>query len=567
MSTVVEKRRLVVPEALNGKAKLASVSAKPAPASAPVPTPKPRPKLGNGPVPLDFVPENEAEMALCLADPIWRICSGQLYTIMVKEPVNGQTVIPFKPNRAQRRFMSRLWHRNVILKARQLGFTTLISIMWLDHALFVKDQRCVIVAQDLDAAESFFRDKIAFAYDRLPEALRHAIPLTRRTTSELLFANNSSIKVSTSARSGTPHRLHISEFGKIGAEDPHKAKEVITGSFPAVPLDGIIVVESTAEGQEGEFYNLAQASIKKDLAQTELTQIDFRFHFFPWWQETGYTLDGPVVITDQDTEYFFEVEAEMRTTLTMGQRRWYVATRNSLFAGDEEKMWQEYPSTPKEPFKVSTEGLYYAVQLAQMRKQRRLCKVPHVPGVPVNTFWDIGNSDGTAIWLHQRVGLENRFIGFIEGWGESYSYYTQELQKLKYMWGTHYLPHDAAHKRQQGEKVASPQDELEALGLGGDWEIVPRVSELIHGIQKTRDVFSQCWFDEEKCAAGIKHLDNYRKTWNRATGTWRISVANKTEGHSEAADALRQFAQGYEAPRIRDRDSNRSTPRRNWRVS
>lgn len=550
----VAKKLLVVPDSVKAKA------GKPVDRK-PVITP-------GKPIPLDFVPTSEAEMAMCLSDPMWRVCSGQLYKIMVKEPVNGQTVIPFRPNRAQRRFMASLWHRNVILKARQLGFTTLISIMWLDHALFVPDQRCVIVAQDLDAAESFFRDKIAFAYDRLPKALQAAMPLTRRTTSELLFANNSSIKVSTSARSGTPHRLHISEFGKIGAEDPHKAKEVITGSFPAVPLDGIIVVESTAEGQSGEFYNLTQAAIKKAQSGSALTQIDFRFHFFPWWQEPGYTLDGGVVITDADTEYFTEIEAEMRMTLTPGQRRWYVATRDSTFSGESEKMWQEYPSTPKEPFKVSTEGLYYAVQLAAMRKHKRLCKVPHVPGVPVNTFWDIGNTDGTAIWLHQRIGFENRFIGFIEGWGESYSFFIGELQKTKYVWGKHYLPHDAAHKRQQGEKVASPQDELEALGLGGDWEIVPRVSELIHGIQKTRDVFSQCWFDEEKCAAGIKHLDNYRKTWNRQTGTWRINTANKVEGHSEAADALRQFAQGYEAPSMRDRrDSTPSTPRRNWRVS
>ena len=99
---------------------------------------------------------------------MWRLCSGQLYKIMVKSDDGSGTVIPFRPNRAQRRLLSRLWHRNVILKARQLGFTTLIAIMWLDHALFVPNQRCGIIAQDREAAEVIFRDKVKLAYENLP---------------------------------------------------------------------------------------------------------------------------------------------------------------------------------------------------------------------------------------------------------------------------------------------------------------------------------------------------------------------------------------------------------------
>src|SRR3546814_14190465 len=92
---------------------------------------------------------------------MWRLCSGQLYQIMLKSPDGDEaTVVPFKPNRAQRRLIARLWHRNIILKARQLGFTTLVCIIWLDHALFNADQRCGIVAQDREAAEVIFRDKV-----------------------------------------------------------------------------------------------------------------------------------------------------------------------------------------------------------------------------------------------------------------------------------------------------------------------------------------------------------------------------------------------------------------------
>src|SRR4051812_10196829 len=87
-----------------------------------------------------------AELARNLSDPMWRI--SNLYKILIKgEEGDDNLVLQFKPNRAQRRFISRLHHRNIILKARQLGFTTLIAIVWLDHALFNANVRCGIIAQ------------------------------------------------------------------------------------------------------------------------------------------------------------------------------------------------------------------------------------------------------------------------------------------------------------------------------------------------------------------------------------------------------------------------------------
>lgn len=494
----------------------------------------------------DYVPQDEEDLKRCLSDAMWRVCSGQLYKILVKSDAGGDGIIPFRPNRAQRRFIARLWHRNVILKARQLGFTTLIAILWLDHALFNPNQRCGIIAHDRESAEVIFRDKVKLAYDNLPAVLLTAMPLARDSASELLFAhNNSSIRVATSMRSGTLHRLLVSEMGKIGAKYPKKAKEVVTGSLPAVPIDGIAVIESTAEGQEGDFYNITQRARATAEKGAQLSPRDYRFHFYPWWEEEGYRLDdlGGSIITAKDEEYFQQVEAAMGCTLDQQQRNWYIATREGEFQGDPELMWREYPSTPDEPFKVSTEGTYYAVQLAAARKSGRIGNFPYVEGVPVNTFWDIGGRDGTAIWLHQQIGGEQRFIRFIEAWGEPYSYFIAELQKLGYVWGTHCLPHDAGHARQQGDKVQAPIDELRKFGIGGRWDIVPRVDEVIHGIQAVRAIFNQCTFDEAGCHAGLVHLERYRKQWNSSVGTW--SVTPRHDEHSEGADAFRQFAQGY----------------------
>lgn len=513
------------------------------------------------------VPKTPAELARFLSDPMARICSGLLYRILVKnerDDADEGKVEPFKPNRAQRRFMARMWYRNLILKARQLGFTTLICILWLDHALFVPNQRVVLIAQDLDKAVQIFRDKVKFAYDRLPEEVRAAVPPTKWSETELVLANGSALKVTNSPRSGTPDRLHVSEMGKIGAKTPNKAKEIVTGGFPAVPSSGIIVIESTAEGQDGEFYRIAMKAQAHAQSGKPLTPKDFRFHFFAWWQDPDYTM--PVATrpeTDGDREYFAEVEAIVGGKLTQGQRNWYITTLESDFSGEAELMWQEYPSYPAEAFKVSTEGTYYAKQLASARRQRRIGFFPHQPGLPVHSFWDIGSSDGTGIWLMQEIGAEHRFIKYIEAWGEPYSYFTGEMQKMGFTWGKHHLPHDAEHKRQQAEKVEAPIDQIRTLELGGEWVIVPRTDDIVHGINMTRAKFPNCTFDEAGCKEGLIHLGAYRKEWDEKANTWKLKPRH--DEHSEGADSFRQYGQGF-VPRALVRPP-KSTGRRNWRTA
>jgi hypothetical protein len=522
-------------------------------------------------VPLDEVitpslnPLDAAADLSWLADAYVRITSGKLYMIKVKTSgdESDDVIVPFIPNPEQLDFMSRLWTRNCILKSRQKGFTTLIAIIWLDHALFNAAQYCGMIAQNKEAAENIFSDKIILAYNNLPETLKAAFPLRRCSKSEVEFAHNGSkMRVATSVRSGTLDRLHVSEFGKISARDPAKAKEIITGSFPAVPTNGIIVVESTAEGREGEFYKMvvkalaqrdaieaAKRTYGKSDSRAKMSRKQFRIMFYPWWGSADNSLPeddaASVVVSAVDEEYFVALEGEVTASgrplkLTRGQKAWWCAERDNL--GGDENMWQENPGTPAEAFKVSVKGVYYAQQLTAARKHGRIGFYPHVPGTPVNTFWDIGSSDGTGIWLHQLIGAENRFIGYIEAWEEPYSYFVTKLQATGYLWGVHNLPHDADAKRQQGQRVVSPKEELEESKIGGQWQCVPRVDDLQNGIQLVRKAFSSCTFDEAGCKEGIEHLWNYRKKWNKQAAAWS-DTPDKAGGHSEAADALRQFAQ------------------------
>jgi len=503
------------------------------------------------------MPADAEELERCLADPEWRLFSGALYQIIVKgDPVKNEKgevidegesfVKPFIPNRAQRRFIKRLWHRNIILKARQLGFTTLIAILWLDEALFNGNKRCGMIAQDRETAESIFRDKVIFAYDHLPEEIRERFPLARASTKEIRFAhNNSSMRVATSVRGGTIHRLHVSEFGKICAKFPHKAKEVMTGSIPAVPLSGVLVIESTAEGANGEFYELCTRAEALHHAHQRLTERDYRFHFYAWWQEPSYRMDASaVVVPDALHKYFDDIEVEAGTTLDMEQRAWYAATQAADFPGREERMWQEYPSTPREAFQQSTEGHYLTKAITELTKRGGITAVP-VLDLPVYTFWDIGNSDGCAIWFAQQLRGEDRFINYYEEHDEDLRHYVRHLQSLGYVFGKHYLPHDADHKR-LGDTNRSTKQQLQQLMPGHKFVIVPRVTQLITGVNTLRKHMRGAWFDKDACAFGLERLRGYRKKYSHALAKF-LDEPDKSNGCTEGADALRQWAQAKES--------------------
>lgn len=187
----------------------------------------------------------------------------------------------------------------------------------------------------------------------------------------------------------------------------------------------------------------------------------------------------------------------------------------------------------------NTEGDYYKEEMAAVRTTGRICNIPRLD-IPVNTFWDIGNTAGTAIWFHQQVGMEDRFIGYYEGHDEKLSVYALELQRRGFIYNKHFMPHDADHKR-LSDTNKSVKEMMEDLGVKRI-EIVPRVTSLDTGIQITKKYFPSAYFDTTECKFGIKRMDNYRKRYNTTDKRW-MDEPDKKNGSSEAADALRQWAQ------------------------
>jgi len=478
-----------------------------------------------------------------LADPWWRL--NNLYKIKDKRG----NVVTFRPNWAQKEVYSGMHYKDCILKARQLGMTTLIQLFMLDRCLFNDNQNAGIVAHNKESAQDFFADKIKFAYDHLPDDLKAIRKATSDTARLMEFSNGSKIYVGTSMRSGTLQYLHVSEFGKICAKYPDKAQEVITGSLNTVDKKGLVFVESTAEGPFGEFYDMClraqdlTQAVRND--QTDFTPMDYKFFFFPWWRHLDYKLNEKTEITDEFMVYFRELELEHDIHLKPSQKFWYI--RKSIEQGD--MMKQEYPSTMAEAFERSTELAIYGPQLRKAREGKRICKLPIERGIPVNTFWDIGRNDVNAIWFHQAVGGYHHFIYYFEDRLQDLTYYVEQLQEMKeefhWFYGKHYLPHDIEVTDLSAMNNKSRKNILIEAGLR-PIQVVPRIRHINDGIELTRRAFDSYKFDEEGCEKGLRALHGYSWVYDELHKTTR-----KTPVHnwaSNGADALRQHAQGYRGP-------------------
>lgn len=186
-------------------------------------------------------------------------------------------------------------------------------------------------------------------------------------------------------------------------------------------------------------------------------------------------------------------------------------------------------------FDAGLVGAYYGKAMETARGQGRIGRVPWEPALPVETWWDLGVGDSTAIWFAQRVGREVRLIDYLEASGEGLPYYAKALQAKPYVYGRHIAPHDI-EVRELGTGVSRRET---ALKLGIRFEIAPAQS-LEDGIEATRALIPRCWFDEDTCARGVEALCQYRREWNDKTRDFKPSPLHDWTSHG--ADAFRYGA-------------------------
>lgn len=470
-----------------------------------------------------------------LSDRKWRL--NNLYRI---KDSNGK-MIRFKMKPIQETILDNLWYRNVIPKARKLGVSTFFSILNLDQILFSKNKTAGIIAHREADMKKLFRNNIEFAVKHLDPWVKDYIgkPQTQ-TANEISFDNGGMIFVSLTTRGDTPQFLHISEMGYIDRHSPDKSDEIISGAINSVAIGSgnIVSIESTADnGPAGNFHDIVMKAEKARLQGTQLTELDWRIFFFPWHIDPQYRLENAefVTIPPELSEYFAALEREEGVTLSLEQKRWYVKSKET----NEDKMFQQFPSTLAEAFRVSLEGAYYEKHVNAVFGENRIGFYPVDPRYPVDTAWDLGMNDSTAIVFFQSIGPEIRFVDFYESSGVGLQHYVEVLRGKNYRYGRHILPHDV-NVRDLSTGV-SRLTMLWDLGLA-NVQVAEKIF-IADGIEKVRQLFPRFRFDKQKAHKILDALQSYRKKWDAKAGVWQDSPFHGPESH--VADAVRTMAVVY----------------------
>jgi len=410
------------------------------------------------------------------------------------------------------------------------------------RAVFVSPISTVDDATLIDAKKKLA--KVRLAYDKLPKWVKRLKPIKTANTREFTLKNGSSIEAGVSHRGGTLQYLHISEFGKICARFPERAREIITGALNTLAAGQMVFIESTAEGESGRFFEICEEARSMLVRGAKLTSLDWKFFFYPWFLDESYALKDEemldLVIPDGLEKYFTKLQREHSIALNRNQKGWYAKKR----AAQDDDMWREYPSTPDEAFRASVQGAIYGEHIRQIEEAGQVGHFPALPGIPVHTVWDIGRADATAIWFFQVLVGRVRIVGYYEEFGLQLYRHMPAIRQ-KYMekgWvregATDFWPHDG----RVAEWTSTDNTRVESgVKEGLNIQIVPNVG-LQDGINAGRSVLQHCDFDEAGCDAGLKRLRNYRWEWNEAKAEFNRGTPRPHDPANHGSDAFRYLA-------------------------
>jgi phage terminase large subunit len=236
-----------------------------------------------------------------------------------------------------------------------------------------------------------------------------------------------------------------------------------------------------------------------------------------------------------DPDWFFREYKASQTGLLDGD---YLASARSVMTEDEYA--QEFECS----FEAAVKGAIFSKELEAARTAGRVCVLPYDPVLAVDTDWDLGVGDATAIWFTQTPkngSGEVRVIDYYEASGEGLPHYAQVLKDKGYTYGEHWAPFDI-----QVKELASGRSRLEvARTLGIDFRVCPQVP-IEDGIHAARMLFPRCWFDAVKCKAGLEALQHYRRDYNSRLNEFKAVPVHDWASHG--ADAFRYLAVRHQPP-------------------
>jgi hypothetical protein len=222
-------------------------------------------------------------------------------------------------------------------------------------------------------------------------------------------------------------------------------------------------------------------------------------------------------------EYFESLKAK-GINLSEYQKAWYA----QKYAIQKDAMLREYPSTSTEAFQASTEAQYYTRYINQARDENRIGNFPYDSSSPVHTAWDLGYFDSMSVWYFQVMPSGDlRIIDFHETSGQSLAENIRIVQSKRYVYGEHFVPHDA-----KVHEMSTGLTRLEiAYDLGLNMTVLDRLP-VQDGIDLVKTCLERSFFHEETTKIGLDHLANYSREWNTSLG--RPEERPRHDEHSHA---------------------------------
>ncbi|MEQ8356723.1 MAG: hypothetical protein RH942_14365 [Kiloniellaceae bacterium] len=294
----------------------------------------------------------------------------------------GGRLVPLVLNEVQRFIHDRLETqrretgrvRALILKARQPGVSTYVGARFYWRVTHGRGLRAFILTHRDQATANLFAMAKRF-HDRAPSAVK---PATKASNAkELTFGLlDSGYQVGTAKAAGVGRSDTIQFFH--GSEVAHwaNAEEHAAGALQAVPreADTEVILESTANGVGGLFYNLWQAAVRGE--------GDYQAIFIPWFQHPAYASPAP---KDRRPPPAFTGYAALHR-LTAAQSHWAWAKNAELAAAGgeagDEITWrfrQEYPATAQEAFQASGQTSLIRPELVVRAQGHRAGDQDHAP--------------------------------------------------------------------------------------------------------------------------------------------------------------------------------------------
>jgi len=194
----------------------------------------------------------------------------------------------------------------------------------------------------------------------------------------------------------------------------------------------------------------------------------------------------------------------------------------------------------------NVKGSIYGELITKLENEKRIARVPHDPSYPVNTAWDLGYNDSTAILFYQNVGHAINVIDSYENNNKAFPHYAQILKEKDYSYGEHIGPHDL----DQTDFATGRTRREVAYQLGLRFKIAPKLS-IEDGIHAVKMLLPRCYIDVDNCKKFINALRHYHRKYKEKDRMYSAKPNHDWSSHFN--DALRTLATGMERSQLQNK--------------